>query len=161
MSELENGISSNEELELASRMSRAGAAFFDVLALCVVGIAFIYSTGMLDRLKSMGSSTEDTLLSTAFGLLMFLMVHGYFLFKNGQTFGKWIFDIAIVKNDGAKISGTLIIIKRYLPIWLLSYIPIIGQLIGVINILFIFRKDRRCIHDIIAGTKVVQLVVPD
>jgi len=156
MSELEN-----EELKLASRMSRVGAAFFDLLAFCAVSIALIYSTGILEYLKSAGSSTEATILLTALWLFMFLIVHGYFLFKNGQTFGKWIFDIAIVKNDGAKISGSLIIIKRYLPIWLISYIPIIGQLIGVMNILLIFRKDRRCIHDIIAGTKVVQLVVPD
>jgi len=156
MSELEN-----EELKLASRMSRVGAAFFDLLAFCAVSIALIYSTGILEHLKSTSSSTEATILLTALWLFMFLIVHGYFLFKNGQTFGKWIFDIAIVKNDGAKISGSLIIIKRYLPMWLISYIPIIGQLIGVMNILLIFRKDRRCIHDIIAGTKVVQLVVPD
>ena len=30
-----------------------------------------------------------------------------------------------------------------------------GQTLGLIDVLFIFRSDRRCVHDLIAGTKVV------
>lgn len=37
----------------------------------------------------------------------------------------------------------------------LSLIPAIGQLFAVIDTLCIFWEDRRCIHDLIAGTKVV------
>jgi uncharacterized RDD family membrane protein YckC len=54
-----------------------------------------------------------------------------------------------------------IILKRSLPITLFSLIPVIGGLLGLANIGFIFRKDRRCLHDIIAGTKVVQLEIPE
>ncbi|MBD3392455.1 MAG: hypothetical protein GF418_10265 [Chitinivibrionales bacterium] len=37
----------------------------------------------------------------------------------------------------------------------LQGIPILGSLFALINVLFVFREDHRCIHDLIAGTKVV------
>ena len=44
---------------------------------------------------------------------------------------------------------------RYVLVMLVQAIPMIGQLLGLIDALFIFRGDRRCVHDLIAGTKVV------
>ena len=44
---------------------------------------------------------------------------------------------------------------RYVLVMLVAVIPFIGGLLGVIDFLFIFRSDRRCVHDLIAGTKVV------
>jgi uncharacterized RDD family membrane protein YckC len=35
-------------------------------------------------------------------------------------------------------------------------IPVVGQIFSFINILFIFTKEKRCIHDLVAKTKVVQ-----
>jgi hypothetical protein len=40
---------------------------------------------------------------------------------------------------------------------LLQYIPGLGSVSGLVDPLFIFRADRRCIHDFVAGTKVIQL----
>lgn len=37
----------------------------------------------------------------------------------------------------------------------ISAIPLAGAAFGLVDILFIFRADRRCIHDLIAGTHVV------
>jgi len=31
----------------------------------------------------------------------------------------------------------------------------VGQILSTLNILFIFGKNKRCVHDIAAGTKVV------
>jgi len=45
---------------------------------------------------------------------------------------------------------------RYVPVWLASSIPFIGGFLALIDILFIFREDRRCVHDMIAGTVVVE-----
>ena len=45
---------------------------------------------------------------------------------------------------------------RYMPWHLGSNLPFIGWLLGLVNILMIFRADRRCGHDLIAGTQVVK-----
>ena len=44
---------------------------------------------------------------------------------------------------------------RYLPLQAVGQIPILGVVVGLLNPLLIFRADRRCLHDHIAGTKVV------
>jgi hypothetical protein len=49
---------------------------------------------------------------------------------------------------------------RYLPTVLLSYVPAIGQLLaGIVNPVLIFGKEKRCLHDYIAKTRVCY--VPD
>jgi uncharacterized RDD family membrane protein YckC len=35
-------------------------------------------------------------------------------------------------------------------------LPTVGPFAGLIDVLFIFLKDRRCLHDHIAGTVVVR-----
>ena len=48
-------------------------------------------------------------------------------------------------------AGLANVLLRVVVNGLLGFIP----LYGVVDILFIFREDRRCIHDLIAGTVVV------
>jgi uncharacterized RDD family membrane protein YckC len=42
--------------------------------------------------------------------------------------------------------------------WALESIPLLGGLFSLVNVCFIFRDDRRCIHDLIADTIVVKVV---
>jgi uncharacterized RDD family membrane protein YckC len=91
---------------------------------------------------------------------MFILVNGYLLSRYGQTIGKSIFDISIVSTEYTKIGFWEIILKRYLAIGLLSSIPLIGGIFSLTNILFIFRQNRRCIHDYFAGTLVVNVSIP-
>ena len=39
-------------------------------------------------------------------------------------------------------------------------VSLLGLLAGTVNILFIFGKQRRCLHDRLAGTKVVDVSKP-
>ncbi|MOA70690.1 RDD family protein [compost metagenome] len=50
-----------------------------------------------------------------------------------------------------------LLLKRYLVWWLLAYVPIVGMFLVLVDYLFIFRADRRCLHDRLAATRVVQL----
>ena len=74
------------------------------------------------------------------------------LTKDGQTLGKHVLGIRIVKRDTGENGGFVRnVLLRFIFNRLLGIIP----LYGLVDILFIFRGDRRCIHDMIAGTQVV------
>ena len=70
--------------------------------------------------------------------------------------GKKILGVRIVRYDNARNPGFLrVVVLRYLilkPIWM---IPILGQLFVLADALFIFGDNRRCIHDLVARTKVI------
>lgn len=86
------------------------------------------------------------------GGLLLLAVFVYqivLLTKDGQTVGKKARGIRIVRmQTGANGGFVTNVLLRLIVNGLLGLIP----LYGLVDILFIFRSDRRCIHDMIAGT---------
>jgi uncharacterized RDD family membrane protein YckC len=83
-------------------------------------------------------------------------LNGYFLSKDGQTIGKRIIGIKIVSIQRENVGLMKIYFLRYLITSIISQIPVIRSFFNLINILFIFGKERRCLHDRIAGTVVVK-----
>ena len=75
--------------------------------------------------------------------------------KNGQTFGKIAMGIRVVRVDGSRLTLLRWFTHRFLVISLVSSIPWIGLFVALANYLAIFRKSRRCLHDMVADTKVV------
>ena len=67
-----------------------------------------------------------------------------------------IVGIKIVKISDESLPGfvKIFVLRMFLP-GLLFGIPYLGAVIWLANGLFIFRDDRRCIHDLIAETKVI------
>lgn len=102
------------------------------------------------------SSAQKTLLMM-FPFIAFFALHGYLLSRYGQTLGKRIFGIAIVTLDNRVPPFFQLITQRYLTQWLAGMIPFIGLFLRLVDILAIFRPDRRCIHDHLAKTKVIDL----
>lgn len=47
--------------------------------------------------------------------------------------------------------------RRYIILWAIAYVPFVGGFIGLLNPLFIFGKEKRCIHDYLAGTYVIDI----
>lgn len=86
----------------------------------------------------------------------------YFLTVAGQTIGKRIAGLSIVRLETEENGGFVVNVLRRGFVPGLIYIaltmanPILGGLFVWTDILFIFRADRRCVHDLIAGTLVVQ-----
>ena len=86
---------------------------------------------------------------------MILLFHGYLLANYAQTIGKHFLSIRIENLDGTQASFTTIFFKRLLVMQVIAQIPMVGTIIaGLINPLFIFAKEKRCLHDYIAQTKV-------
>lgn len=44
---------------------------------------------------------------------------------------------------------------RLAPVWIVSMLPIAFNWLLLVDVLCIFGKERRCMHDFVAGTKVV------
>ncbi|MBV1869802.1 MAG: RDD family protein [Gammaproteobacteria bacterium] len=148
---------------LATPGDRFLAALADGFLAGLVTLLPLYYFALADFPKmSDGSLPASFLLGThIFSFLFFLIMHGYLLKKYGQTIGKNIVGIKIVTVANQLPDFKYLILLRYLPLWTAVFIPIIGGLFPTVDILFIFRKDRRCIHDLIAGTMVVDIGAND
>jgi uncharacterized RDD family membrane protein YckC len=91
----------------------------------------------------------------AYGIMVGFILHGYLLYHYGQTIGKNFMSIRIENLDNTKANLTTIYFKRMIPMQILSMVPFGGQFIaGIVNPLFIFGKEKRCLHDYVAKTKV-------
>jgi len=148
----------NKALELASRGSRLGASLLDSLIMMVIVIPAMYFTGAFDDLTN--PSPEPTLLYDLaiglLGLVVFLAINFKLLADSGQTIGKKIVGIQIVNNNGEAATWGKNLFKRYAVYFLPGQVPFIGQIFSLVNVLFIFGKDQKCIHDIAADTKVIR-----
>lgn len=143
-------------VDLASRWARLGAAFIDGLLMMIIILPVAFVFGIFEALASGGQMGLTTTVAMGFlGIAAFFILNGYLLSSNGQTIGKKLLGIKIVDLEGRKPPFGRLIGMRYVPVWLVVYIPIIGNFASFIDNLFIFRGDKRCIHDLIAGTQVI------
>lgn len=148
------------DARLATRWERLFAAIIDALIQSVVAFVpvIIFFGGWANYAGAVaGAPFLFTAGFTVFGLVIYLVVNGYFLARDGQTVGKKAMSIKIVRTDGSKADFARIIGWRQAPIWVAQIIPYLGRLIVIIDVLMIFRESRRCLHDDIADTKVVKV----
>ena len=150
------------EAPLASRWARLGAAFIDGLLSMIIVLPLQAQMGIFENFPKV---TPLTMAQRAgwgvAGFVIWFALHAYFLATRGQTIGKRLLSIQIVNDaDGLRAPFGRIIALRHLPTAVVANIPYIGPLLNVVNLLTIFRDDRRCIHDLIAGTKVVEYRAP-
>ncbi len=148
------------EGELAGRGARLGAAIIDAIIYLVILGPLMYAGGYWQAVMGAAAAGTSvpfttTLMWMVIAFVVFVLVQGYPLSQTGQTWGKKLLSIKIVDLEGAKPPFGRLIGLRYLPIQVVSAIPFIGGLLTIVDVLFIFREDRRCVHDLIAGTRVV------
>ncbi len=100
-------------------------------------------------------------LSTTWAWLAGLLLMGFFawsallVYRYGQTFGKRVMDIRVVRTDGSRVEFWRFIVLRWLPLFILGFIPAVNLIVSLLDPLLIFRDSRQCLHDTIADTKVV------
>ena len=87
----------------------------------------------------------------------YLVLNGYGLARDGQTLGKRLFGIAVVRADALQPASfwKLVCVRAlFFPLlFVVIYPPLI--LLPLLDLLPIFGKTRRCLHDRAAGTRVV------
>jgi uncharacterized RDD family membrane protein YckC len=141
---------------LASKRSRLWAFIVD-MTMCGL-ICFAWSRWIM-HVSSNDASSDNigyNLIQGIVSFFFFVLINGYFMIKNGQTIGKMALKIRIVTTSGDIPLPIPLIVLRYASVWLITAIPVLGVIFWLTDTLFIYRPDRRCIHDLIAGTMVVK-----
>jgi uncharacterized RDD family membrane protein YckC len=149
-------VAEHVEEQLAGRGERFLAALIDTILLLAILMPVMFSTGYFEQ-AARGEVGFGKIVTYGFGgFLVFLIVQGWPLAQSAQTWGKKVLGIRIALLDGTQPTFGTLILKRYLPVQAVSIIPVLGTVVGLINVLLIFRSDRRCGHDLIAGTQVLK-----
>lgn len=142
--------------ELASRWARLGGAIIDGLVGAVFFWTAIFGFGIWERMSTGLNTYSDNIFISFLWLAIYLLLNGYLLATRGQTIGKVAAGTRIVSiEDGRILPLWKLVMLRIAPFIALGMIPVIGQVIGLLNPLFIFAENRRCLHDHFAGTKVI------
>jgi len=133
-----------------------GDRFLSALIDGFIGIFAAIPVFMYIDLDELSNPTLSLSLSMlAYGLVVSFILHGYLLYHYGQTIGKNFMSIRIENLDDTKAELSTIFLKRILPMQVLSIIPFGGQFVsGLVNPMLIFGKEKRCLHDYVAKTKV-------
>jgi len=155
-------VIATDESQLATRWARLGGSMLDGILMSLVIVPTMFATGYM---QSAMSGTQPTFLTqlpyALLGLIAYLVFNGYSLQKSGQTIGKRIAGTRIVSVDESRVLPLWkILTLRQLPIMVVSQIPLVGPLVSLVDTFFVFRSDKRCVHDFIAGTKVVTATSP-
>ncbi len=140
LDQLEELVAIDDDIDvitLAHRGDRLIAQFIDLAALgAAIGLGAINGLGMALALVAV------------LGVLQI-----YLLSAEGKTIGKSLMKIRIVNNEDEGNPGFWrAFFLREFVVALLGVIPFFG----LVDVMFIFREDFRCIHDHIAGTKVIE-----
>ncbi|HID99133.1 MAG TPA: hypothetical protein EYP59_02435 [Thiotrichaceae bacterium] len=158
-------VSDNDSGELAGRGTRLVAhladGFIFIIPFMLLFLA-AYFMGVNVNIENLEES-ESPLIVGVLMLFIALMMIAIFavnliwLHRNGQTIGKRMMSIKIVRTDGSRATLLRIIFLRFFPIALLSNIPLIGSIFALLDPLLIFKKSRQCLHDQIADTIVINV----
>jgi uncharacterized RDD family membrane protein YckC len=155
----------------ASRGARFLAILIDALVPMIVGIGILVAVAlpMYHRVQQehargiepppLGSANYVMTTTWAWlgglALLAFFVYSAVLVYRYGQTFGKRMMSIRVVRTDGSRVSFARFIFLRWLPLAIVGAIPVINVIASLVDPLLIFRDSRQCLHDSIADTKVV------
>lgn len=124
--------------------------FLTTIALTLVALITIYLGGQL------GGEINDQVIalagysSAAIVTLSGVMYFTIFVGSCGQTPGKMLFRLKIVQVDGQEMTyGRALLRSLY---WMLSLL-----LVGIGFLIIALTRQKRGLHDILAGTSVIRL----
>jgi uncharacterized RDD family membrane protein YckC len=139
----------------AERATRLGAAILDGLifgAMVYIPIIFTAAAIGAGGEESGGPVFVIGILFTLVGLVAWSWLTIRFVLRNGQTIGKKLTGIKVVRRDGTAVSFSRIFWLRNVVNAIISIIPFYG----LVEVLFIFSESRQCLHDRMADTIVIR-----
>ena len=142
------------DFTLASRGARLAAVIIDGLAFALIGGGYALIFGILNPSAFM----EGGMVLAGFGVIMLglVVVNLYLIAARGQTVGKLLMKIRIVRPTGQKAGFWRIFGLRIFVNGLISAIPFVGPVYWLVDSLLIFRDSHQCAHDQLADTPVIK-----
>lgn len=144
------------EYVLAGLMTRGSAAIVDML---LQGLAVLVVVAVRSLLEHAGRWPGTTWASALLGIVIFLIVYGYFVYFetvwNGQTPGKRMANLRAVREGGLPIDLSCAALRNLVRI--VDFLPFL-YVIGTIAVLMSSRNKR--LGDYAAGTLVVRELAP-
>ena len=156
--------------DLASRWQRLGGALFDTLLIFIARAPAYAGVSSMAAVAQKGARLKNPFylymhagrwgVVTAMVSAALLAVQWWLLVKRGQTVGKMVARTRVVRTDGSRADFVHVLALRDWPVFVLGILAATSSVLSIIDMLdylFVFRPDRRCLHDLIAGTKVVRV----
>lgn len=145
---------------LAERGTRFFARLLDgilIFAALIPMVVVFAMSGFALSSASKGGDTSLMMLSLTL-LVVPLALFAYqwsLIARQGQTLGKKWLGIKIVKLDGSPVNFASGVVLRNWVMSMVGNVPYLGFVASLANVVMIFGQERRCLHDQIAGTKVI------
>jgi uncharacterized RDD family membrane protein YckC len=135
----------------ASYGSRLASFLLDAALLLIVLLPLVLSVTVFEP-RSKGA--DSTFFLSFFGIMALGIYQMLLLSRHGQSVGKKTMRIRLVRSeDGGNPGFTRAVGLRLLvntSMWLIPFYALLDNL-------FVFSAERRCLHDHLAGTKVVEV----
>ncbi|MBK6943054.1 MAG: RDD family protein [Planctomycetes bacterium] len=149
----------------ASRASRLLAVLNDVGMFGILPFAAVVAAGVAGYVlrapnETLTFSSDPRVPWFFVPIAVLLALNAWTLATRGATLGKLMAGIRIARRSGERAGFFRIVGLRILPLWIafavLSEVDLVlGAALLLGDVLLVFRADRRCLHDLIAGTVVV------
>ncbi|MFK7992450.1 MAG: RDD family protein [Sandaracinaceae bacterium] len=138
---------------LASPQRRLAAVMLDG-ALGVVPLTLV--AGLSRALRS-----SPLMLYGLLAVLVLTLIVGgvnlWLLARHGQSIGKRLLGLRIVRTDGARATLARLLFARIVVPGALGAIPFVGPLFALVDGALVFSDERKTLHDRIADTLVIDV----
>jgi uncharacterized RDD family membrane protein YckC len=160
----------------AGRGARIGAALINAFFyfLCTIPGSLLISRKLLEQYPELGQGgmprLEDFDISIMMsgvmvvwgGIGVGILLQAILLAARGQNLGKMMLGLSVVSATTGQSAGVgrTVLLRFIFPVAIIIGLNLITAVVGFVFLLvdfcFIFREDGRCLHDLMAGTKVVK-----
>ena len=152
-------------MKLAKVRHRVMASLLDFAI--IAGLLGVIILGKLPVIISIFSQKGGATVTAKFildlfryGIIYCIILLAYYvafpLLFNGQTFGKKVFKLQIVKENGSKVDGKTMFYREGVGRIFINFASLgVTSIVSVI--IMILREDKKDLADILAKTKVIDL----
>lgn len=130
---------------------RAVAALFDSLVSSALQFGMAFALGTITELSGSATLPMVQMLIMLFSTLAGIFYYVFFTGYSGQTPGKMLLRIKVVRLDNTQVSYGQAFIRETIGKF------ISGIVLGIGYLMVALRSDKRALHDLMADTKVIKV----